>query len=1543
MQQAQVSSKATKKQEETVLDTFANYLAILENGQRPTGRAANVLGGLPEPLPAAMNCVSDAAMCINTSDPKYETVTKMMNMLQARFGDRMSEIMEDPLVQKLLSLGVRNEKGNFVYGEDTYSGAASMLEKYAKDNKLLDESREIRKGAETVPRPNLGETVPKPAKPEEQVTEDAHVKDREIAATPEYIKQIDLMELLRQFEKDPSDFGLQKIFLKLRYLQTLRSSLSSSIDAEDIRKRDAISEEISKLDKWLKDRGFWQEGDNTEKGLLRIQNSFAAIQNMYYEMSNRNLKKEDKEQKEDEKQKAEHFLVDYLKQSEDRNLRAFGIFKGYLSSLDARAANLFEGIDPQDRKFVSKVKTRMDSFLASEDYKRAQGQWFEEYYKDFAPPEYGAGEQIESQAHAGLAELEPLIANSFARYLKAIKSSGLGSEEERKLVTGTAIKLYAVSPLLVLKYFDAIANIAEICEDNQGAFTDAMVALSARIATETDAITKASSPYQILPMNVRTIASRLANALEEISQIDAAAVSRYDRLNLWDETVYMDPNPPHEIRQKGPEYIPNPALGLPQPGTLGTPYPFTNQYFPSVSDVINAGNVSVNQLDYGGGLVLPNIRPLNISGQSAAQAMAMKSYIDPEHPFIAINEYLPGVNVSTLSASKLLMEISKAFIPTEMPEYSGDVVAGGAAAGVYGRKDDEWNVGGGALGSFITPTGGFAFGGSVVEDQKVLAGSAALAVPLGHADDFSTVAGIDNAFAGYEQDLPTNAKELLAHAVATQWDAENPSQHIITVSWTQEGNEVEGQEGKETLLSRYFYIEKDGTVYELMGGKNDFIDTLNFGALYANAPGGKENKPATFAANVEPRIDTGGTAVAVDLGNTAILGHIQQIPFWELAEEEGEERRPAPRLLQWTGAFAVNVEGEPEEGAAIHKVTLPGRMLTLKREGDEERTDGQVTDKYFMQDIVYDFRRVKGPEDAWEITVGVGLGQASVGESAETRPNKYMIGRGGFFIKVEDPKYSVGGGAYYESAGTRMDELAIMSEVEEARQYIESLHRLGMTVYGSRELADRLVIGALFQGIEQLREQRDALTGASSVEHDRFLARFVGLLIGARNAGRIDISRLTGMESILMEYDKLGKQVAGNSANASSLINEFNERYRDEVMQNFDRYSLGVQISRDFSMEFFLMTREEENNFASQTPDNIYGRMLATWGTEVGGEGFWRAFAAVPLRGQAGMPGNDVVGMMGTGIGQDMFNSVFLNRFAADFGMIAARVPAEESDWREWDMTAGWFAQGAVRLFSNMLEDSRDYRMLERNNVEYVDYVREGKYSKIPSNVREKIAAQLEKDPDKLVPAEEIARIREGKDHYDESGNNYLSGVQEKRVEDALWVGWFAPKKEQIQEEFNGHYRQYLGGSVYFIGEDVQWDIGMIAEYVDGLASVRAYVIAAQREQMGIYGGVDVGYGGLTAGGMFGATSTSHGVAASVGYTWEGPLDLPWNISIMGFSRSQDLPEYTIPLYRRTTDVGQPEFGTMLVLTIGAQGIPTLPMAAAGPEPGLAGTGGAGP
>src|SRR5262249_2869824 len=133
-----------------------------------------------------------------------------------------------------------------------------------------------------------------------------------------------------------------------------------------------------------------------------------------------------------------------------------------------------------------------------------------------------------------------------------------------------------------------------------------------------------------------------------------------------------------------------------------------------------------------------------------------KFYIDPEHPVVSINKYLPGVNITGLSITRLLNEINRAFIPTERPDYSKEILTGAGAAGVQGSQTDgQWQVGGGGLGSIITPTGGASFGGAAQTGSE-FGGLTALAVPvgipiLGGPDAGKKVTGIDSMIAGVQR------------------------------------------------------------------------------------------------------------------------------------------------------------------------------------------------------------------------------------------------------------------------------------------------------------------------------------------------------------------------------------------------------------------------------------------------------------------------------------------------------------------------------------------------------------------------------------------------------------------------------------------------------------------------------------------------------------------------------------------------------------------------------------------------------------------------
>lgn len=1412
---------------------------------------------------------------------------------------------------------------------------------------------------------------------------------------PKVAQETDIGETIKAFEKSPTPAALENVRIRYEYLLVRQGE---PISAEESGK---IDNEIDQANKWLRKLGLWRKGEATVTGINRLKAGMETIQKLYIALS------------------PEHnILVDQLRKTEATNKTLFGIYAMYLSLVDKQGANLFEGLKPGREGYLDSVEARLAQFFAAYDVRMAQAQWFTDYYGGFNPQKIALGSQMERVAYDKLAELEPLLAFSFAKYLERIKSAGLGSEAERQLVVETAVRLYNVNPLMVGKYFSALENLAYICEDNRATFEEAIARLSARAAAIAEPINSRMSPVQTQAINTRRIMTNLGNFLDAVSGLRRSTMAQWDMLNVWDKNLWVNPIPTHEIRGRPPGYIPQLEIGEEEPGTLGVAHMFANQYFPNPGRLVGAGQVSTNFMNYSGTLTLPTLRLLNISGGSAAQLSAMVNYIDPTHRFTPVSGYIPGVNISPLSPTKLLAAIDAAAIPTAEPEYGGPAMGGGGGGGFYGFKEDLWRVVGGTAGTVLTPTGGYFWGGSLTEEE-VVGGAGVVAMPLGSVREVPSaeggkttpagtvveepkhagVAGVDSAIVGYEQTvrgeqlgfmsnqerenlgLSNEHKELLMKAIATNWTPDYPSQHFFSLSWKEQVAEVreEGEvteateKPKEVLLTRYFFVRKNkdedrATIYELMGGKNEFLQTMNFAALYGLQPGAKgKTAPVIYAGNLEPVIERGGAAVAADIGKSAILGHSQEIPFL-IAEEEGSQAEKEaiekqPLLLQYRIAGSHTVE-KGEKGLAIHQLAFPGQFLRLRRDGDVEGEGRYIEDKYFIQDGEYTLTRVKGESDAWELTFGAGAGYMEKGVTPDVSEPKEGIGRGGLFLKVKKPKHQVGGGAYYEGGATRFEEIGLMSEAEEAKRYIENLHRIGVTIYGSKERANGSVIGALGHGIEQLRNTIDPETGESSLEHDVLLGRLIGLAIGARAAGRVGFSRKTGLDSMMMAYQKLNSDIQENPAAAEYLIDNFTKEYSEAVMRTYDRYSLGATIKRNFSVELVIINREEENDFTSQWEniENIYGRMLLTWDTKSGAEGFWRAYAAVPIGGGYGTAGERVLGVIGTGVGHDLFPGMVLQRFAADVGLIAAQtnLHLDETGLPEWDMTAGVLAKGAMRLFSNVAEDLREYKRVEKEYQKYTELIRQGRFSQIDKDVRKRICDDLGKDPEKTVDEALVQTIRTGGDIYDENGvldANRVTPVQKRYIEDALWRAWFAPKKDSLQKDFDVKWRLYAGGGAYMIkGSGVQWDIGMISDMFTGIAKLRAYAIYAQREVpqyakgeitnknlRGIYTGLDLSYKGFTAGAMVNVREDEEwGLSLSAGYGGTTPSGVPWNVSGVFGSHSTRTPVYAIPLEMRIPEfTGRPEISALIVFTLGAgamQGMPILPPIM--PEPGVMGTGG---
>ncbi|MEW6722307.1 MAG: hypothetical protein AB1324_03530, partial [Candidatus Micrarchaeota archaeon] len=1363
--------------------------------------------------------------------------------------------------------------------------------------------------------------------------------ESELQAYPPSIREGNLQRMCASFTQAPTDYGLENVGRRLEYARrriTLGERRRGRGDADEAA---ALRAEISSLESWL--RGLGISESRPEQGLARLSAGLRALQNHYYSMNPERPE-----------------LVDYLLSVSSRPALE-AVYRRFVSALDQRTARIFSGLDPAARNYPEEMRARIMQRVSPSRVRRGQAQWFTDYYPlispSFAPPSSAASMPSATaiQIYNMTSTLDPLLAVSFLDYLEVASRNGLMGMQERRLIASTASRLYAMSPVLVVKYFAAARSLANVCEDNSEAFLQALTVVAARIDAETAAFTSSVTPTTLLPLNARRVITHLANSLEEISRIPSSSVAQYDRLNLIDDRLKVWPYPPHAIEQRPPGYAPNLLVSPPPPGVLFPPYPFpVSLLTPTPTSPITAGGVLTSPTTYSGGLVLPQFNPLQVYSAAPAVGTAMRYYLNPEHPVVSISQYLPGTNISGLSMTRLLSEINRAFIPTERPDYSGRVVSGGGAGGALGTHDGEkWNVGGAGLGTLITPTGGASLGGSYTQGVGGFGGIAAVAVPVaipivGGPGAGKQVTGIDSSVAGMQR-LDDGSQQMLLRALQTMWDPNNPSQVLITADQAQDSA------GQGYMSARYFYIDKQGTIYELKGGQNSLVSILNYLAFYTDQPG---KAPVTSAGNYEPVLRTGGGMLALDIGKTPIMLHAQSLPFFL------PEGTPQPFLLEWTAGAATTVERGAR--ADIYQLVFPGKLMRIQNVTDPTRTD-----RYVMQDVDFMLRRVQKP-DLWEVRIGGGGADTPVGPA----------GQGGVFIRTQrtaEPRSQLGGGVFYQAGGTNLEAIAVMSQVEGAASYIESLHRIAGTLYGSREFSNRILLGALAQVVAQLKrdatQTTDPATGEvttkfGKVKYDQTFFRFVGILRGLRNAGmletlkaaRVDIGRYSGLDAMMSAYNEMAAQVGNDPTQAASLVQNFQSTWASQLTQIFDNYYLGVQINRDLSIEAGLLAREQAGRWTDQVPDTVSGRVLFTWST-----GFWRAFAAMPLLGTptfgTAPPQSPLgyvpptpsttttatdttpttttaaptsAGIVGTGLGTDLLNGFFMQRWAADVGLLVARyetvppattttttTPSAMATYAPPDLTldtqaiqpwvrAGWFVQGAVRVFSNVLDDSNRYRRLVQEYESHIQSIRDGEVSGITEGVRSKICDALARTD---FPPELISRIRRGQQAR-------LTPAQSRQVEQALWDGWFYDRKHEIQREFNGHMRAFIAASGYFYSDRTYWDVGAFVEHVEYF---KAYIIAAQREELGLFAGAEVTAGRLRAAAMGGGTRSGAAGAASVGVGM-GPRTVPMEAGVSGYFRSTLVPSYAAPFYIQAPVAATPEFGSLLYYTIGRSGVPQV-------------------
>jgi hypothetical protein len=1350
-----------------------------------------------------------------------------------------------------------------------------------------------------------------------------------LKAYPKSIRDTTLAQMTDAFEQKPGDYTLEQMEIRMVYLQKKREVLLLK-RAEGKSELSSVDKELSAMQAWL--HGLDVDKKTPEEGLSAMRGGFTALQHAYYTIDQNNLR-----------------LADIL-DSTKSNDKLFLLLTKYVFEMDRHALGMLKDTSPGDRNFTSVIRSAAGSPDFAKDANAGRQMWQADYYALLSPAT-GTALPTPGQAaiYTGAATLSTAAAVAFNDYVKTLKQNGLdtgtvrsqvatgryldssgnpvtlgagqkvnssgqivdssgtpiGSQltlhpetqaatldptGTRTLVANAVAALNAVHPALAVEYFNAIRHVAEICEQDQSSFHNALSEITLSIDAETSVLTSRSSPVNQLPTNIRKTMERLDRALGEVAEISKGTIAQFDRFNLLDRQLFIDQTPPNLIHQRTPNWAPRLFETQSQVGGLFTPSPFGNFiYTPVPGGLYTSGGVYTSQPNYGGGLTLPTMRPLQVNTSVTVVQGALFSYLWPQQVVLSISYQLPGVLIPRMSPTKLLIEIRRAFVQTDRPQYASlrDAISGGMALGLTGTKSsDDWVIGGGGLGTLLTPTGGAAIGGTK-DLTGTYGGMSWLAVPIG------TVKGkevsLDTSMTGVEKDTD-NSWKILQRAITTQWDPKNPSQTLVVVNSDATAN------GQWYTTARTVLVEKDGTIYDLKGGQDDLVPMLNFMAGFVNKAFAT---PSTVAFDYEPTVKRGGGALVFDLGKTPLLFEAQSIPFLEPAGT------PQPLLVQWTlaGAHTTETTGEKTD---IQALAFPGQLLQIKPGADASNPGN-----YTMQGVDYMFRRVK-KDRAWELSMGGDYASTPVGTE----------GGAGFFLKTQQPGSRLGGGISYEASATNLEALALLQQSQEAVDYVNSIHRIATTLYGSKQISTNWEAGSLLYVVSQLQSQP-----GHSLSYDTTFYRAVGLLKGLHSAARFDFSRMSGMDEMLAAYDSMAAKVGNDPTQAASQIAAFQNQYTPAYLQQvLDKYYLGVQVNKDFSIEGLVVAQEENNKFSSQVPDTVYARSLWTW--KVGERtGFFRAFASMPVMVAGGVnlqSSTTQVGLVGAGTGFDVFDSVFLQRIAADAGMIVSRIETDttSNQIEKWGIDAsksegGFFVQGAASVYSGLAEDSRSYRRLTENLEKYKALIRVGVFSQIPEEAREAMCRDL--DPAAFKPTE-IKDIRDGRDFKP-------SPAQTGDLEDGLWRNWFSERKTNLQDEFTGKMRVLLGASRYeYFGGPTYWDIGTFVEYVDGL---KLYAIAAKREELGVFTGMEYKKDSLRIALGGGATRTSIGGSASVGYTFmKGGM--PMEVGVSGYGTSANLPEYAAPIYTTVPRTFTPQFGVMFYYTIGAQGPPTFMQAAPG-------------
>ncbi|MFH2106708.1 MAG: hypothetical protein ABII22_05590 [Candidatus Micrarchaeota archaeon] len=1362
----------------------------------------------------------------------------------------------------------------------------------------------------------------------ETMSQDESKLVQEIQRLPILVREKTMPEQLAVFELNPTGLGLEYLAQRLAYVSKMNELV-------EIRRKDldvSLQQEETQLNAWLEARSKVGE---PAVNLARLNEIFQVIETDYLNI--------------DQKAQA---LAEYVRSLQFQNPLLCALGMRYLLTLDQNSMKLFSTLSVSASSSVSQLSGSNIEFVLTEMEQQlirtmiperldlARQSWTANYAQFFvglygpalqqgqvaaALPTLTAEELLARQA----AQLPSLVAYSFINYFENAQRNGVVSitSGESAMVATTVAQLLAIDSLLAINYFNAITHLSNVCRGNQQVFSEGLKEISVFVVSMSPQTSQYGMAYASAPVNTRESAMRLSSFFDNLLSLKESAVSVMSRYRLLDDYLQVNPVPPHDIRQREVGYI----YSLTPQDMSGNQLMLPNPFPLSLSSVTSGsqfgiGNVGTSFGQYGGNVTLPQFNFLQVRPTDEFRT-SLLSFIWQSQPMLNPSSYLPGTQISGLSPTLLLKEIRQAMISPFAPEYSFEHLGGSAAGGLYARRGvEDWTTVFGGLGAGVTPTGGWAFGGQKSSENAYLLGGQMLAVPIGNVQQMEgggvRIIGIDSAAFGIQK-MDEDSSKHLAGIVGQVWDKDNPTSLFLTTSGGKTATD-------EWMQLETYYLDKQGTLYRLREGRNSAIRMLNYAALDLDEP---LNGPVTVAANVQ-ETDTGGFAVAFDAGLNSGLASIQEVP---LLTQEGQ---PMPKLLEWTPAYGRTME-QDSSGAATYQFATPGKLLRIKSPASKDEED-----VYLAQDLVGTYRVVKGKDNMWEVTAGAGAVISSTNEvvrQAAEQGEKFGW-RGGAFVKRQTSKYSFGGGLSYSSASENFREIAVVNERE---RYIAGLKRLTATIYGTsgspkqNDQQEAAFVGGLLNLVGQWKEEYsdilqpptldDVDAGKVSLSRnsletetkfDNLFWNFIGLLRWASVNGTLNISRSTGLEQILTEYDKVQDEVGRDPANAKRVIDAFKQKYAERVRQIFDNYYLGISFGKDHSIQVDLLTKED-GGFKDQDLQRFNTRYLWTFGDR----NFVQLFSSIPAYSHQGLP---PVALNGIQIGLNGLDSVWVSRFAISVAVMIASEEPSFTGRRGVDVSA------ATVVYSNVIEDSQRYRAISAEYFKTGEAIEKGTFKDVPPEVLASLLAKID-DPDEVLFTKEIRSKILNKEQVD------LSVQQKEVLQGLLYNVWYSPKIDALQEEFDGHLRVYAAANgyrffenssltkdqdylLYHIDTSWKWNIGAYVEYADRL---RAYLIGAKRDSTYLFAGSEItlvngkftlGLLGTTALGSLGEglTDSKSAAAAYARYqTSYGPT-----FDLGAYVRSRDPREFARygDFYPRS---GAPEVGVLFMVGIGdTKGVP---------------------